>query len=157
MSREQAGKHKCLAVQNYHSGIKEKQKVEMYECKDHADAGANGQLWEYGSFGHNGYFIKLADEPWCVDAIGGSVFNDGAHGWFGLYECNYGPNQELQFVGEQPTYLDLGAFPVDEYGSRLVFQPKSCVGKSIPDECTPPDRDEIVGTSQGPWPEFKLV
>ena len=32
-----------------------------------------------------------------------------------------------------------------------------CVGKSIPDECTPPDRDEIVGTSQGPWPEFKLV
>ena len=94
---------------------------------------------------------------WCVDAIGGSVFNDGAHGWFGLYECNYGPNQEIQFVGEQPTYLDLGAFPVDEYGSRLVFQPKSCVGKSIPDDCTPPDRDEIVGTSEGPWPEFKLV
>ena len=29
--------------------------------------------------------------------------------------------------------------------------------KSIPDECTPPDRDEIVGTSEGPWPEFKLV
>ena len=69
----------------------------------------------------------------------------------------HGPNQEIQFVGEQPTYLDLGAFPVDEYGSRLVFQPKSCVGKSIPEDCTPPDRDELVGTSQGPWPAFKLV
>ena len=75
----------------------------------------------------------------------------------GLYECNYGPNQEIQFVGEQPTYLDLGAFPVDGSGLRLVFQPKSCVGKSIPEDCTPPDRDEIVGTSEGPWPAFKLV
>ena len=54
------GTNKCLAVQNYHSGeLKEKQKVEMYECKDKADAGKNGQLWEYGSFGNDGYFIKL--------------------------------------------------------------------------------------------------
>ena len=92
---------------------------------------------------------------WCVDAIGGSVFNDGAHGWFGLYECNYGENQELQFIGEDmPTYIDLSAFPSDSSGEKLVFQPKSCVGK---DNCTPPDRDEIVGTSEWPWPEFKLV
>ena len=51
----------------------------------------------------------------------------------------------------------MGAFPVDGSGLRLVFQPKSCVGKSIPEDCTPPDRDEIVGTSEWPWPEFKLV
>jgi hypothetical protein len=68
-----------------------------------------------------------------------------------------GPNQEIQFIGEQPTYLDLSAFPVDASGLRLVFQPKSCVGKMIPEDCTPPDRDEIVGTSEGPWPSFKLV
>ena len=35
-----------------------------------------------------------------------------AHGWFGLYECNYGQNQELQFIGEDmPTYIDMSAFP----------------------------------------------
>ena len=80
------GTNMCFAVQNYHSGIKQKQKVEMYTCKDKADAGKNGQLWEYGSFGQNGYFIKLAGTNWCVDAIGGIKFDDGAHGWFGLYE-----------------------------------------------------------------------
>ena len=149
------GTNMCLAVQNYHSGIKQKQKVEMYTCKDKADAGKNGQLWEYGSFGQDGYFIKLAGTNWCVDAIGGIKFDDGAHGWFGLYECNYGENQELQFIGEDmPTYIDLSAFPSDSSGEKLVFQPKSCIGK---DNCTPPDRDEIVGSSEWPWPEFKLV
>ena len=53
-----------------------------------------------------------------------------------------------------PTYIDMSAFPSDSSGEKLVFQPKSCVGK---DNCTPPDRDEIVGTSEWPWPEFKLV
>ena len=78
-----------------------------------------------------------------------------AHGWFGLYECNYGQNQELQFIGEDmSTYIDMSAFPSDSSGEKLVFQPKSCVGK---DNCTPPDRDEIVGTSEWPWPEFNLV
>ena len=69
---------------------------------------------------------------------------------FGLFDCTYTKQEELQFIGsELPSYIELSAT-----NSQYTMTPQSCVGKM---DCNPKNGEKVVGTSEWPPAEWTRV
>jgi len=91
----------------------------MYTCKTASEAVKNGQAFRFryaGGVDTIEYINGETKKPsgYCIDAIGGDVYADGHHDYFGLYECDPGdPNQDFnheKFAAGLPGVLELSEF-----------------------------------------------
>ena len=100
---------------------------------------------------HGGCFIRwvYGDTDLCVNALGGKNFEAGDA--FGLFDCTYTKQEELQFMGiGLPTTIEMSArLP------QLQMAPSHCVGKS--GKCNPPNGDKVVGAEGWPRIEWTRV
>ena len=132
-----ADSNKCLAVHNP-STAKKGSPVEVYDCASKADAEKQGQAFFY-DVSHGGCFIRwvYGDTDLCVNALGGKNFKAGDA--FGLFDCTYTKQEELQFMYDWlPTTIEMSAT-----SAQLQMVPSHCAGKS--DKCNPPNGDKVVG------------
>ena len=77
------------------------------------------------------------DKNLCVNALGGKNFKAGDA--FGLFDCTYTKQEELQFMYDWlPTTIEMSAT-----SAQLQMVPSHCAGKS--GKCNPPNGDKVVG------------
>ena len=111
--------------------------MEVYDCASKADAEKQGQAFNY-EVTHGGCFIRwvYGNKNLCVNALGGKNFKEGDA--FGLFDCTYTKQEELQFMGiGLPTTIEMSATP-----AQLEMAPSHCkYGK----KCNPPNGDKVVG------------
>ena len=80
----------------------------------------------------------------CVNALGGKNFEAGDA--FGLFDCTYTKQEELQFMGYSlPTEIKMSAT-----SAELTMVPKSCVYGNW-GKCNPPNGDKVVGAYDGTY------
>ena len=81
--------------------------------------------------------------------MGGKHFEAGDA--FGLFDCTYTKQEELQFMGYSlPTHISMSAT-----SAQLSMVPKSCVDNPI--TCDPPNGDKVVGAEGWPRIEWTRV